>query len=226
MARITDLPTIESPSDSNVFPISNGQVTKKITLLSLKNSIVKQATPSILGSIKVGAGLAVSDTGVLSVRSYSGYTLPPASSEVLGGIRVGSGLTIDDTSVLSVNYSYNLPTASTSLLGGVRIGSGIAINNGTISVEGANIFGGALGGVPYQIGASLTSVLPGNITTTKKFLAQQGTGTASRSPFWSTLYNFLPITLNSGQIANISVANGYLPITSRSGVVTTITIIS
>jgi hypothetical protein len=224
MARITDLPKIESPSDNNVFPISDGQLTRKLTLLDLKNSIVKQATPTILGSIKVGAGLAVSDTGVLSVRNYSGYTLPPASSEVLGGIRVGSGLTIDDTSVLSVTYS--IPVASSTQLGGVKIGSGISINGGIISVESANIAGGALGGIPYQTGTSTTSILPGNITTTKKFLAQTGTGTASRSPFWSTLYNFLPITLYSGQITNISVANGYLPITSRSGAITTITLIS
>jgi hypothetical protein len=40
------------------------------------------------------------------------------------------------------------------------------------------------------------------------------------------LYNFLPITLYSGQITNISVANGFLPVTSRSGAVTTITLIS
>ena len=186
MARITDLPKIESPSDSNVFPVSDGQITRKLTLLDLKNSIVKQATPAILGSIKVGAGLAVSDTGVLSVKNYSGYTLPPASSETLGGIRVGSGLTIDDTSVLSVSYTYNLPNASSLQLGGVRIGSGIAVNNGIISVEGANIIGGAIGGIPYQIGPSSTSVLPGNITTTKKFLTEQGTGSAARSPYWST----------------------------------------
>jgi hypothetical protein len=187
MARITDLPKIESPSDSNVFPVSDGQITRKLSLLDLKNAIVKQATPSILGSIKVGAGLAVSDTGVLSVKNYSGYTLPPASGDVLGGIRVGSGLTIDDTSVLSVNYVYNLPIASALQLGGVRIGSGIAINNGIISVEGANIVGGALGGIPYQTGPSLTTVLPGNITSTKKFLTEQGTGSAARSPYWSAL---------------------------------------
>jgi hypothetical protein len=198
MARITDLPKIESPSDNNVFPISDGQITKKLTLLDLKNSIVKQATPAILGSIKVGAGLAVSDTGVLSVKNYSGYTLPPASSEVLGGIRVGSGLTIDDTSVLSVSYTYNLPIASPLQLGGVRIGSGIAINNGIISVEGANIIGGAIGGIPYQTGTSTTSVLPGNITTTKKFLTGTGTGSVARSPYWST------VTADDVGLANVT----------------------
>ena len=77
-----------------------------------------------------------------------------------------------------------------------------------------------------MIASNATSFLSGNITTAKKFLAQTGTGTVSRAPVWSTLYNFLPVTLNSGQITNISVANGYLPITSRSGAITTITLIS
>jgi hypothetical protein len=185
MARITDLPKIESPSDNYVFPISDGQITRKITLLDLKNSIVQQATSSIIGSIKVGAGLAISDTGVLSVRNFSGYTLPPASSEVLGGIRVGSGLEISDTSVLSVNYT--IPTASPTQLGGVKIGSGISINNGIISVESANIAGGAIGGIPYQTGASSTTILPGNITSTKKFLTGTGTGSVARSPYWSEI---------------------------------------
>lgn len=198
MARISDLPKIESPSDTNVFPVSNGQITRKITLLDLKNSIVQQATSTILGSVKIGSGLSVSDTGVLSVKNYSGYTLPPASSETLGGIRVGSGLSIDDTSVLSVNYTYNLPIASPTQLGGVRIGSGIAINNGTISVEGANIVGGAIGGIPYQTGYSQTSILPGNLTSTKKFLTGTGTGTVARSPYWST------ITADDVGLANVT----------------------
>lgn len=185
MARISDLTKIEQPADTSVFPVSDGVVTKIITLADLKKSIVKQATATVAGSIKVGNGLVISDTGVLSVKNYSGYVLPPATAETLGGIRVGSGLTLSDTSVLSVDYA--LPTATPTQLGGVKIGNGIAINNGVISVTNANIAGGNLGDVPYQIGSNQTALLAGNTTTTKRFLAQTGTGAASRAPVWSAV---------------------------------------
>ena len=225
MARISDLAKIEQPAENNVFPVSDGVITKKITLTDLKNAIVKQASATTIGAIKVGSGLIISDTGVLSVRNYSDYVLPPASAETLGGIRIGSGLTISETSVVSVNYA--LPTASLTQLGGIKIGAGLSINGeGAVSVSTANLSGGDLGSVPYQLSSNTTTLLSGNITPVKKFLAQTGTGSASRAPVWSTVYNFLPITQNQGTIVNINVATGFLPVTSRLGVTTNITLIS
>lgn len=224
MARISDLARIEQPAENNVFPVSDGTITRKITLADLKTAIVKQASTTVIGAIKVGPGLTISDTGVLSVRNYSGYVLPPATNEILGGIRVGAGLNISETSVLSVDYT--LPTATANQLGGVKIGSGISIIDGVISSDTANIAGGSLGDIPYQISPNQTTLLSGNITAVKKFLSQTGTGSLSRAPIWSTLYNFLPITLNSGTVTNINVANGFLSVTSRTGQVTNITLIS
>jgi hypothetical protein len=185
MARISDLAKLEQPAENNVFPVSDGTLTSKITFADLRSAIVKQASQTTLGSVRVGQGLLISDTGVLSVRNFSGYVLPPASSETLGGIRIGSGLTMSETSVLSVDYS--IPTASSVQLGGVKIGSGITINNGVISVQTANISGGNLGDIPYQLSTSSTTLLPGNITSIKKFLAETGTGTTARAPVWSAI---------------------------------------
>jgi len=225
MARISDLAKIEQPADNAVFPVSDGVITKIITFGNLKQNIVKQASSTTLGSVKVGNGLSISDTGILSVRNYSGYILPPASVDTLGGIRVGSGLTMSETSVLSVDYT--LPTASSTVLGGVKIGAGLVINGeGTISVSTANISGGSLGSLPYQLSSNTTTLLPGNITAVKKFLAQTGTGSTSTAPFWTTIYNSLPVTQYEGTVVNISVATGVLPITSRTGVITNITLIS
>ena len=224
MARISDLAKIEVPADNSVIPVSDGTITKIVTIANLKATIVKQASPTTIGSIRVGAGLAISDTGVLSVRNFSGYVLPPATADTLGGVRIGAGLDISETSVLSVNYS--LPTASSSVLGGVKIGTGISMVNGTISVDVGNIPGGSLGAMPYQLTSDQTTLLPGNITTVRKFLAQTGTGTTSRAPVWTTMLNNLPIGLNSGTVVNVSVANGYLPVIDRNGVTTHITIIS
>lgn len=224
MSRISDLVKITQPSDSMVVPISDGVLTKRITLADLKLAIVNQATATTLGSIKVGAGLSISDTGVLSVRQFSGYVLPPATTETLGGIRVGAGLTISDTSVLSVNYQ--IPVATSNILGGVKIGQGIQVQpDGTISVTTANLAGGQLGDIPYQLSANNTTLLPGNITTTRKFLAQTGTGTSSRAPVWTTILNNLPITSRTGTVVNVSVAQGYLPVTDRNGLTTNVTII-
>ncbi len=184
MSRISDLQKITEPSDSDVMVVSDGQLTKIITVGNLKSNFSKQASATTLGFVKVGTGLSISDTGVLSVRNFSNYTLPPATAETLGGIRVGSGLSISETSVLSA--SYEIPTATSTVLGGVKIGSGISISeSGVISVTTSNISGGSLGSIPYQTGSNQTSLIEGNITATKKFLSQTGTGTASRAPIWS-----------------------------------------
>lgn len=225
MARISDLSKIEVPAERDVVPISDGTITKKITFGDLKRNIVEQATSTKLGAVRVGNGLAISDTGVLSVRNYSGYVLPPATTDTLGGIRVGAGLSISETSVLSVNYQ--LPKATNLVLGGVKIGAGVTVDNdGVISVSTANISGGSLGSVPYQLTTNVTTLLPGNITTVKKFLAQTGTGTSSTAPYWTTPYNFLPITQNTGTVLNINVATGILPVSTRQGTITNVSLIS
>ena len=61
------------------------------------------ASATILGGIKVGTGLSIDGSGVLST-TYS-YSLPIASNSVLGGIKVGSGLSIDGSGVLSSTSS-------------------------------------------------------------------------------------------------------------------------
>lgn len=132
MARISDLPSISTPTLTSVFVVSDGTLTKKITLADLKTNIVSQATANTSGTVKVGAGLEISDTGVLSVKNYSAYTLPVASATTLGGVRIGSGLQMSDTSVLSLDYT--LPTASNSVKGGVKIGSGLTISQDYLSV--------------------------------------------------------------------------------------------
>lgn len=225
MARISDLSKTEVPAERDVVPISDGIVTKKITFGDLRRNIVTQASSTTLGAVRVGNGLSISDTGVLSVRNYSGYVLPPATVDTLGGIRVGPGLAMSETSVLSVDYQ--LPKATASVLGGVKIGAGVTVNaDGVISVTTSNIAGGSLGSVPYQLSSSNTTLLPGNITTVKKFLASVGTGTSSTSPYWTTVYNFLPIAQNSGTVLNLNVATGILPVERRDGVIVNVSLFS
>lgn len=131
MAKISDLSKVVSPSDSNVFPISDGQTTKKITFLDLKSAINSVATADTVGTIRIGTGLEINDVGIVSVKGYSGYVLPTATTETLGGVIVGEGLSLSGTGVL--NNDYSLPTASPTVLGGVKVGSGLTISNGVLS---------------------------------------------------------------------------------------------
>ncbi len=65
------------------------------------------ATATVLGGIKVGTGLAIDGTGVLSATGGGGgsYTLPPATTTVLGGVKVGTGLTAAADGTLSASIT-------------------------------------------------------------------------------------------------------------------------
>jgi hypothetical protein len=91
------------------------------------------ATASVLGGVKIGAGISIDGAGVISASS--GYTLPIASASVLGGIKIGSGLSIDGSGVVSAAGTYTLPNATTTTLGGVIVGTGIDVASGTVSVS-------------------------------------------------------------------------------------------
>lgn len=59
------------------------------------------ATSSVLGGVKVGTGLTVTEDGTLN--GAVNYTLPTASSSTLGGVKVGTGLSIGIGGTLSVD---------------------------------------------------------------------------------------------------------------------------
>lgn len=130
MTRISDLASIEEPTLSSVMVISDGQVTRKITVQDLKDVILDPATKTELGVIRLGTGLDIDDYGVVSVLNYSNYTLPPASRTVIGGVKVSSssGLSIDSEGTIAATYSnFNMPIANNITVGGIKVGSGLAI---------------------------------------------------------------------------------------------------
>ena len=65
------------------------------------------ATDTVLGGVKIGDNLTITDDGVLSATGGggAGYTLPVATTSTLGGIKVGSNLFMDEDGVLSGKYS-------------------------------------------------------------------------------------------------------------------------
>lgn len=61
------------------------------------------ASDSILGGVKVGAGLAIAGDGTLSVTGGGDYVLPVATTSVLGGVKQGANVTIAGDGTLTVN---------------------------------------------------------------------------------------------------------------------------
>lgn len=70
------------------------------------------ASETVLGGIKVGNNLTITEDGVLSAESTE-YTLPTASASVLGGIKVGNNLTITD-GVLTADVDSVLSSATSA----------------------------------------------------------------------------------------------------------------
>lgn len=112
------------------------------------------ASAALLGGVRVGAGLAIDGSGILSLNA------PIATAAALGAVRVGTGLTIDPvTGVLSsAAVQYVLPAATTTTLGGVSVGSGLSVTaQGALSATPYSLpaaTSGALGGV--RVGTGLT----------------------------------------------------------------------
>lgn len=87
------------------FPLWQGGA-RSVTLATLAAYLsgggytLPVATPTVLGGVKVGSGLAIDGGGVLSV-SYS-YSLPVATASVLGGVKQGAGVSIAGDGTLSL----------------------------------------------------------------------------------------------------------------------------
>ena len=117
------------------------------------------AGASTLGAVKVGTGLAIDGSGVLS-STITQYSLPTAAAGTLGGVKVGTGLAIDGSGILSSTITqYTLPTATTSVLGGVSVdGTTITIAAGVISAVAPSLAGTALTGSQLATGITQSSL--------------------------------------------------------------------
>jgi len=95
---------------------------------SLVNNIIPTANSTQLGVIKVGAGLAVTDSGVLSAP------LPIGTKSVTGVVKVGDNINVNQNGLISI------PIANSTQLGVIKVGidGGLSVNSsGSISVSNA-----------------------------------------------------------------------------------------
>jgi len=66
------------------------------------------ATASVLGGVKIGSGLSIDGSGVVTAAGT--YTLPAATGSTLGGVIVGTGLEVS-SGTISVSYGTSSRTA-------------------------------------------------------------------------------------------------------------------
>lgn len=149
-------------SVNGTSPDSNGNVTISVGGGS-GNYTLPTASSSTLGGVKIGSGLTINTSGVVSADVTSSTLTAYAKTTDLSAVAT-SGSYNDLSNKPTIPSAYTLPNATSSTLGGVKIGSNISVSDGTISITKSNVTS-ALG---YTPPASDTTY--GNATTTSSGL--------------------------------------------------------
>lgn len=135
-------------SVNGVTPDGSGNVTISVSGGggSGGNYILPTASSSTLGGVKVGSGLTINTSGVLSADVTASTLSAYAKTTDLSAV-AKSGNYNDLSNKPTIPAAYTLPNATSSTLGGVKIGSNISVSSGTISVTKSNVTS-ALGYTP------------------------------------------------------------------------------
>lgn len=122
--------------------------------------VLKPATESVLGGVKIGTGLEMDSDNKLNVMLAAGtdYTLPTASTKTKGGVKVGTGLEMDGETLNCTISSGTLSEATTSAKGLMTAADktkldGIDANANNYSLPAATT--SALGGVKIGTGLAV-----------------------------------------------------------------------
>lgn len=144
-------------SVNGTSPDSNGNVTISVSGGggSGGNYTLPTASSSTLGGVKIGSGLTINTSGVLSADVTASTLTAYAKTTDLSAV-AKSGSYNDLTNKPTIPAAYTLPAASSSVMGGVKIGNNISVTGGTISLTKSNVTS-ALGYTPATTNnASLT----------------------------------------------------------------------
>lgn len=169
------------------------------------------ATTSVKGKIQLAGDLAglnssatnpvISDNAITTVKINADAV---TSAKILDGTLVNADISataaIVDTKLATIATAGKVSNSATTATNANTASAIVArdangnFTAGTITADltglaskATNINGGDLGDIAFQSAANTTSLLSGNTSSTKKFLSQTGTGSASASPVWGTL---------------------------------------
>ena len=132
-------------SVNNVKPDSDGNVTISVGGGSSSYTL-PTASSSTLGGVKIGSGLTINTSGVVSADVTASTLTAYAKTTDLSAV-AKSGSYNDLSNKPTIPSAYTLPNATSSTLGGVKVGSNISVSNGTISLAKSNVTS-ALGYTP------------------------------------------------------------------------------
>ena len=110
------------------------------------NYTLPTASSTVLGGVKVGSGLTINTSGVVSADVTSSTLTAYAKTTDLSAVAT-SGSYNDLSNKPTIPSAYTLPNATSSTLGGVKVGSNISVSNGIISLAKSNVTS-ALGYTP------------------------------------------------------------------------------
>lgn len=136
-------------SVNGTSPDSNGNVSISVSgggSSGGSNYTLPTASNSTLGGVKVGSGLTINTSGVLSADVTASTLTAYAKTTDLSAV-AKTGSYNDLTNKPTIPAAYTLPNATSSTLGGVKVGSNISVSNGTISIAKSNVTS-ALGYTP------------------------------------------------------------------------------
>lgn len=136
-------------SVNGTAPDSSGNVTISVSGGGSSgggNYTLPTASSSTLGGVKVGSGLTINTSGVLSADVTASTLTAYAKITDLSAV-AKTGSYNDLTNKPTIPAAYTLPNATSSTLGGVKVGSNIRVSNGTISIAKSNVTS-ALGYTP------------------------------------------------------------------------------
>jgi hypothetical protein len=232
---ISSLPAAASVDGTELVPIVQGGTTKRVTVAQISTF------PAVSGSFVTATDMSASLPTSRLLAAESGVTTVtdggPSSTIIVGIATNGiSNAKFRQSAALSVvgnatNALANVADIAAASDHQILRRSGSAIGFGSVDLSqsaavGSSVLGflnGGTGQSSYALGdtlyASATNVLaklPGNITTTRQFLSQTGTGAISAAPAWATIAgtDVTGAALTSVNDTNVTLALGGTPATA------------
>jgi trimeric autotransporter adhesin len=159
------------------FKINNVAVLSGTTLGS---TIVSSSLTSV-GTITSGTWSG--SFGAVSGANLTSLTAGNLSGTIPSAVLGNSSLFIGTTSIALNRASAAIALTGITSIDGSAASAGVATN--LVGGNGTTL----LGSMPYQSGTNTTTQLAPNVTSTKMFLNQTGTGTNGAAPVWAALVN-------------------------------------